>query len=96
VQALAGRGARRRGRRTRAGIQSYAERYGQKVTTLTRPLRIRLGRLGIDTVPTLFRVDEDSTVRDGGVVGSRWNRFAKAPAAPLCRRATVSLRSAYG
>src|SRR6266496_3226703 len=44
-----------------AAIQTYADRHGQKVTTL-------------------FRVDEDGTVRDTVVSWDRaeWNRFAEA------------------
>jgi len=62
-------------------IQTYADRHGQKVTTLSEPAPYPASdAFGIDTVPTLFRVDEDGTVRDTVVSWNRaeWNRFAEA------------------
>ena len=62
-------------------IQSYAERHGQKVTTLSETAPYPASdAFGIDSVPTLFRVDEDGTVRDAVVSWDRaeWNRFAEA------------------
>jgi len=64
-----------------AAIQTYADRHGQKVTTLSEPSPYPASdAFGIDTVPTLFRVDEDGTVRDTVVSWDRaeWNRFAEA------------------
>src|SRR4029453_2192132 len=47
-----------------AAIQTYAERHGQKVTTLSESAPYPVSNaFGIDTVPTLFRVDEDGTAR---------------------------------
>jgi peroxiredoxin len=62
-------------------IRAYADRHGQKVTTLSEPAPYPASdAFGIDTVPTLFRVDEDGTVRDAVVSWDRaeWNRFAEA------------------
>ena len=62
-------------------IQGYADRHGQKVTTLSEPAPYPASdAFGIDTVPTLFRVDEDGAVRDTVVSWDRaeWNRFAEA------------------
>jgi peroxiredoxin len=62
-------------------IRSYADRYGQKVATLSEPAPYPASdAFGIDTVPTLFLVDEDGTVRDSVVSWDRdeWNRFAVA------------------
>ena len=54
--------------------------HGQKVTTLSETAPYPASdAFGIDTVPTLFRVDEDGTVRDAVVSWDRdaWNRFAE-------------------
>jgi peroxiredoxin len=62
-------------------IRTYAERHGQKVPTLSETAPYPASdAFGIDTVPTLFRVDEDGTVRDAVVSWDRdrWNRFAEA------------------
>ena len=61
-------------------IRSYAERHGQSVTTLSEPAPYPVSdAFGIDTVPTLFLVGEDGTVRDAVVSWDRdaWNRFAE-------------------
>jgi AhpC/TSA family len=66
-------------------IESYADEYGQKVPTLTEaPPYPASEAFGIDTVPTLFLVDEDGTVRDAVVSWDRdgWNRLAEAAGAP--------------
>jgi len=83
VQALADAGIRvvAVGEDPPPAIRSYADRYGQKVTTLTEPAPYPASdAFGIDTVPTLFRVDEDGTVRDTVVSWDRaeWKRFAEA------------------
>ena len=83
VQALAEAGVRvvAVGEDPPAAIQTYADRHGQKVTTLSEPAPYPASdAFGIDTVPTLFRVDEDGTVRDTVVSWNRaeWNRFAEA------------------
>jgi hypothetical protein len=62
-------------------VQTYADRFGQKVPTLSETAPYPASdAFGIDTVPTLFRVDEDGTVRDAVVSWNRaeWNRFAEA------------------
>jgi peroxiredoxin len=86
VQALADAGVRvvAVGEDPPAAIQTYADRHGQKVTTLSEPAPYPASdAFGIDTVPTLFRVDEDGTVRDTVVSWNRaeWNRFAEAAGA---------------
>ena len=83
VQALADAGVRvvAVGEDAPAAIQTYAERHGQKVTTLSEAAPYPVSdAFGIDTVPTLFRVDEDGTARDAVVSWDRdgWNRFAEA------------------
>ena len=83
VQALAEAGVRvvAVGEDPPPAIQGYADRHGQKVTTLSEPAPYPASdAFGIDTVPTLFRVDEDGTVRDTVVSWNRaeWNRFAEA------------------
>jgi peroxiredoxin len=83
VQALADAGVRvvAVGEDAPAAIRTYAERHGQKVTTLSEAAPYPVSdAFGIDTVPTLFRVDEDGTARDAVVSWDRdgWNRFAEA------------------
>lgn len=83
VQALAEAGVRvvAVGEDAPPEIQSYAERHGQRVTTLSETAPYPASdAFGIDTVPTLFRVDEDGTVRDAVVSWDRdrWNRLAEA------------------
>src|SRR4029453_15477438 len=83
AQALADAGVRivAVGEDAPAEIRSYAERHGQKVTTLSESAPYPASdAFGIDTVPTLFRVDEDGTVRDAVVSWdrARWNRLAEA------------------
>lgn len=83
VQALADAGIRvvAVGEDPPPAIQSYADRYGQKVTTLTEPAPYPASdAFGIDTVPTLFLVDGDGTVRDAVVSWDRdaWNRLAES------------------
>ncbi len=64
-----------------AEIRSYSERHGQKVTTLSEAAPyLASDAYGIDTVPTLFFVDEEGIVRDAVASWDRdrWNRFAEA------------------
>lgn len=87
VQALADAGVRvvAVGEDPPPSINTYADRYGQKVTTLTdAPPYPASDAFGIDTVPTLFLVDGDGTVRDAVVSWDRaaWNRLAAAAGAP--------------
>jgi peroxiredoxin len=82
VQALAEAGVRvvAVGEDPPAEIRAYADRQGQKVTTLSETAPYPASdAFGIDTVPTLFRVDEAGTVRDAVVSWDRdaWNRFAE-------------------
>jgi peroxiredoxin len=86
VQALADAGVRvvAVGEDPPPAIQSYADRYGQKVTTLSEPAPYPVSdAYAIDTVPTLFLVDDDGTVRDVAVSWDRdaWNRLAEAAGA---------------
>jgi thiol-disulfide isomerase/thioredoxin len=81
VQALADGGVRvvAVGEDPPPAIQAYVDQYGQKVTTLSEAAPYPASdAFGIDTVPTLFLVDEDGTVRDAVVSWDRdgWNRFA--------------------
>ena len=83
VQALADAGVRvvAVGEDAPAAIRTYAERHGQEVTALSESAPYPVSdAFGIDTVPTLFRVDEDGTARDAVVSWDRdeWNRFAEA------------------
>jgi thiol-disulfide isomerase/thioredoxin len=83
VQALADGGVRvvAVGEDPPPAIQAYADEYGQKVPTLSEAAPYPASdAFGIDTVPTLFLVDEDATVRDAVVSWDRdgWNRFAEA------------------
>lgn len=83
VQALADGGVRvvAVGEDPPAEIRSYSDQYGQNVTTLTEAAPYPASdAFGIDTVPTLFLVDGDGTVRDAVVSWDReaWNRFAEA------------------
>jgi peroxiredoxin len=83
VQALADSGVRvvAVGEDPPSQIRSYAERHGQDVPTLTEPAPYPVSdAFGIDTVPSLFLVGEDGTVRDAVVSWDRdaWNRFAEA------------------
>jgi peroxiredoxin len=83
VQALADGGVRvvAVGEDPPPAIQAYADQYGQKVTTLSESAPYPASdAFGIDTVPTLFLLDEDGTVRDAVVSWDRngWNRFAEA------------------
>jgi hypothetical protein len=61
-------------------IRSYADQYGQTVTTLSEAAPYPVSdAYGIDTVPTLFLVGEDGSIRDAVVSWDRneWNRFAE-------------------
>jgi peroxiredoxin len=82
VQALADSGVRvvAVGEDPPPEIRSYSDRHGQKVTTLSEPDPYPVSdAFGIDTVPTLFLVGEDGTVRDTVVSWDRdaWNRIAE-------------------
>jgi peroxiredoxin len=89
VQALADSGVRvvAVGEDPPPELRSYAERHGQRVTTLSEPAPYPMSdAFGIDTVPTMFLVDDDGTVRDAVVSWDRdaWNRFAEeAGGAPV-------------
>jgi thiol-disulfide isomerase/thioredoxin len=89
VQALAESGLRvvAVGQDPPPAIRSYAERHGQEVTTLSEPAPYPVSdAFGIDTVPSLFLVGEDGTVRDAVVSWDRgaWNRLAEeAGGAPV-------------
>jgi len=68
-----------------AAIRSYADEYGQKVLTLTEvPPYPASDAFDIDTVPTLFLIDEHGTVQDAVASWDRdaWNRVAEAAGAP--------------
>jgi peroxiredoxin len=83
VQALADAGVRvvAVGEDAPGEIRTYAELHGQKVPILSETAPYPASdAFGIDTVPTLFRVDEDGTVRDAveSWDRDRWNRFAEA------------------
>jgi peroxiredoxin len=87
VQALADAGMRvvAVGEDPPPAIQSYADRHGQKVPTVSEPAPFPVSdAYGIDTVPTLFLVDEHGTVRDAVASWDRdgWNRLAQAAGAP--------------
>jgi thiol-disulfide isomerase/thioredoxin len=62
-------------------IQAYADRYGQKVRTVSEPAPYPVSdAYGLETVPTLVLVDGDTTVRDVVESWDRdgWNRLAEA------------------
>jgi peroxiredoxin len=62
-------------------IRAYADRHGQKVTTLSEPPPYAVSdAYALQTVPTLVLVDEDGTVRGAVESWDRdgWNRFAEA------------------
>lgn len=87
VQALADAGARvvAVGEDPPPAIESYVAAYGQRVPTLTEaPPYPASDAFDIDTVPTLFLVDEDGAVRDSVASWDRegWNRLAAAAGAP--------------
>ena len=87
VQALADAGVRvvAVGEDPPPAIQAYADRYGHQVPTVSEQAPYPVSdAYGIDTVPTLFLVDEDGSVRDAVVSWDRdgWNRLATAAGAP--------------
>jgi thiol-disulfide isomerase/thioredoxin len=87
VQALADAGVRvvAVGEDPPSAIRSYADECGQKVLTLTEaPPYPASDAFGIDTVPTLFLVDEHGTIQDAVASWDRdgWNRVAGAAGAP--------------
>jgi thiol-disulfide isomerase/thioredoxin len=87
VQALADAGVRvvAVGEDPPPAIRSYADEYGQKVLTLTEaPPYPASDAFDIDTVPTLFLVDEHGTIQDAVASWDRdgWNRVAAAAGAP--------------
>lgn len=82
VQALAEAGVRvvAVGEDPPAEIRAYADRQGQKVTTLSEPPPYAVSdAYDLETVPTLVLVDEAGTVRDAVESWDRdaWNRFAE-------------------
>ena len=87
VQALADGGVRVTaiGEDPAPALVKYAERYGQRVPTVSEPRPYRVSdAYGIHTVPTLVLVGEDGVVRDK-VVGwdrQKWNALAAAAGAP--------------
>jgi peroxiredoxin len=87
VQALADAGVRvvAVGEDPSPSIQEYADRYGQQVPTASEAAPYPASdAYGIDTVPTLFLVDESGIVRDAVASWDRegWNRLAAAAGAP--------------
>ena len=66
-------------------LVAYAERYGQRVPTVSDGPPYPVSRAyGISVVPTLFLVGEDGIVDDSVVSWDRegWNRLAAAAGAP--------------
>ncbi len=91
VQALADAGVRVTaiGEDPPPALAAYAERYGQRVPTVSEPRPYRVSdAYGISVVPTLVLVGADGVVRDK-VVGwdrERWNALAAAAGAPPVSR----------
>lgn len=87
VQALADAGVRvvAIGEDPAPKLGVYAERYGQRVTTLTEPPPYRVSdAYGVSAVPTLFLIDQEGVIQH--VVGAwdreGWNALAAAAGAP--------------
>jgi peroxiredoxin len=89
VQALADAGVRVTaiGEDPQPALAGYAERFGQRVPTVSEPKPYRVSdAYGITVVPTLVLVGDDGTVRDKVVSWDRdrWNALAAAAgAAPI-------------
>ncbi len=89
VQALAEGGAHvvAVGEDPPAELRAFADRHGQRVTTLTEPSPYPVSAaFELHTVPTLFLVDGDGTVLDSVSSWERegWNRIAeRAGASPV-------------
>ncbi len=86
VQALADAGVRvvAIGEDPSPKLRAYADRYGQKVPTVSEPPPYRVSTAyGVSAVPTVFLVDEEGVIKEA--VGSwdreRWNRLAAAAGA---------------
>lgn len=65
-------------------LAAYRDRFGQDVTTLSEPPPYRVSdAYGIVSVPSLFLVDADGTIRDAVGAWDRdaWNRLANAAGA---------------
>jgi peroxiredoxin len=91
VQALADGGARvvAIGQDPSPRLAAYAERYGQRVTTLSEPPPYLVaGAYGVRAVPTLFLVDADGLLVDAVAGWDRtgWNRVAAAAGASAVSR----------
>ncbi|MGH9224563.1 MAG: TlpA family protein disulfide reductase [Acidimicrobiales bacterium] len=87
VQALADAGARVTaiGEDPAPALTKYAERFGQRVPTVTEPPPYRVSSAyGVTAVPTVFLVDQDGVVQHavGGWDRQRWNAVAAAVGAP--------------
>ncbi|MCA1692174.1 MAG: peroxiredoxin family protein [Acidimicrobiales bacterium] len=66
-------------------LAKFAQRFGQRVPTLTEPAPYPVSRAyGISAVPTLVLVGEDGVVQDAvpGWDRDGWNRLAAAAGAP--------------
>ena len=87
VQALADGGLRviAIGEDAPAALASYAERYGQRVRTVSEPRPYRVSdAYGLTSVPTLVLVGGDGVVRDKVVAWDRirWNALSTAAGGP--------------
>ena len=87
IQALADAGVRVTaiGEDPSPKLAAYAERFGQRVPTLTEPPPYRVSTAyGVTAVPTIFLVDQDGVVQQsvGAWDRERWNALAVAAGAP--------------
>lgn len=91
VQALADAGARVTaiGEDPAPKLKTYADRYGQRVRTVTEPPPYRVSdAYGVTAVPSIFLVGQDGVVQHsvGGWDRDRWNALAAAAGAPPLSR----------
>jgi peroxiredoxin len=66
-------------------LAAYADRYGQRVPTVSEPPPYQVSAAyGITAVPTIFLVGQDGVVQEtvGGWDRQRWNALAAAAGAP--------------